>query len=161
MELLWRNKMLLLSLKNKIASVSFDLIKLLWRSTNIRRNIAKYCTGWIKRAMKVCLYCTQPITQWSHHRYQLGTCRPHLPKKAKCFMLEIFSQLAHRAFARICTIIAEVIFFFMLRWSKSTGYPMQSRVCVVSGDNSALLKLSVYRKGRTEICAIKTEEQVV
>lgn len=27
-------------------------------------------------------------------------------------MLEIFSQLAHRAFARICTIIAEVIFFF-------------------------------------------------
>lgn len=51
--------------------------------------------------------------------------------------------------------------FFKLRWSKSTGCPMQSWVCVVSGENSALFKLSVYRKGISEICAIKTEEQVV
>lgn len=75
-------------------------------------------------------------------------------------MPEILSQLPHPAFACVSTVIAEVI-FFRLRWSKSTGYPMQSWVCVVSGENSALFKLSVYRKGRTEVCAIKTEERVV
>lgn len=72
----------------------------------------------------------------------------------------ILSQLPHPASACLATIIGEVI-FFKLRWSKSTGCPMQSWVCAASGENSALFKLSVYRKGITEICAIKTEEQVV